>query len=67
MREPLDVALRKLLRERMNDLADALARGEMSTIEQYKETCGEIRGLARAEAELLALAKKYNGPDEDDN
>lgn len=65
-RDPFDVALRKQLRQQMNDHTDALARGECANIEDYRSVVGTIRGLAIAEALLLDLAKKYNGPDEDD-
>lgn len=47
--------LRKKLRERMNDIADALATGNCGSYEEYKRLCGVIEGLAHAERDLLDL------------
>lgn len=47
--------LRKKLRERMNDIADALATGTCGSFEEYKRLCGVIEGLAHAERDLLDL------------
>jgi len=50
-------ALRKKLREDMNNYTDDLANGQCSNFEVYKELCGVIRGLALAERHLLDLAQ----------
>lgn len=50
--------LRKEFRSRMNDVADALARGEAASFEEYKYMTGEILGLASAERMLLDAAER---------
>ena len=50
--------IRKDIRMRMNDLADSLANGTASSYDSYRETVGEIRGLAIAESMLLDAAKR---------
>lgn len=57
-------ALRKRLRDDMNNFTDDMATGQCASFEAYKELCGVIRGLAIAERHLLDLAK--NTEDEDD-
>lgn len=47
--------LRKKLRERMNDIADAVSTGNCQNFEDYKRMCGVIEGLAHAERDLLDL------------
>lgn len=48
-------ALRKKLREDMNNYADDVATGGCDTFEAYKSLCGKIEGLALAERHLLDL------------
>ena len=50
-------ALRKKLREDMNNFTDDLANGQCTDFASYKELCGVIRGLAFAERHLLDLAE----------
>lgn len=50
-------ALRKKIREDMNNYADDVATGACRTIEEYKFLCGQIQGLALAERYMLDLAK----------
>jgi hypothetical protein len=50
-------ALRKKLRDDMNNYTDDLANGQCASFELYKELCGVIRGLALAERHLLDLAQ----------
>jgi len=50
----LDV-LRSKIRERMNDIADALATGACRTYEQYQHMCGVIEGLAHSERDILDM------------
>lgn len=50
--------LRKEFRSRMNDVADALARGEASSFDEYKYMTGEILGLATAERLLIDAAER---------
>ncbi len=60
--EALDV-LRKQLRERMNDVADAVATGQCQTFEDYKRMCGVIEGLAYAERDIIDLESKQEQED----
>lgn len=48
--------IRKAIRTRMNDVADAISTGGCADWGNYKELCGVIQGLAYAERELLDLA-----------
>lgn len=57
--------LRKMLRTRMNDYADALAGGGAQSFEAYKEMVGTITGLALAERDLLDLLKKTENDDDE--
>ena len=50
-------ALRDKIRQDMNNFTDDMANGQCVTIEQYRELCGVIRGLAYAERHLLDLAE----------
>lgn len=56
--------LRSKLRQRMNELADAIATGTCNTYEDYKYMCGTIEGLAYAERDILDMQdeqEKRNG------
>lgn len=55
-RKPL-LIVRSRIRERMNELADALSTGNAKDYAEYKSLCGQIHGLATAERELLDLAE----------
>lgn len=46
------------IRKDMNDLADTLANGRAKSMEDYRYTCGVIRGLATAEQWVKDLAKQ---------
>ena len=50
----LDV-LRKKIRERMNDIADAVSTGTCRSYEEYQRLCVVIEGLAHTERDLLDL------------
>lgn len=47
-----------MLRKDMNNLADDLASGKARTMEDYRFTCGLIRGLATAEEYVKDLAAR---------
>lgn len=49
--------VRKQIRERMNELADAMAGGSCTDFAHYKSMAGEVQGLAIAERYLLDLAE----------
>ena len=53
--ERLFEVYQKKLRERMNELADAVAIGSAQTYDEYRKMVGVIEGLALAERELLDL------------
>ena len=59
---PLDLNaaqyLRKMLRERMNEVTDNLAPGSASNFPDYRHDVGVIEGLAWAERELLDLIER---------
>lgn len=50
--------VRKRIREEMNALADHIAGGGCTNIEEYRHCCGKIEGLAVAEREILDIEKK---------
>ena len=56
----LDEALRKSLRQQMNEMADHVAGGACTDFSDYKRCCGIIPGLAIAERELLDLCKNLD-------
>lgn len=49
----------------MKDQEVFLVSGGAKTFEAYKEACGVIRGLARAQQEVLDLAKNFMEKDDD--
>jgi len=57
-------ALRKKIREDLNNYADDIAGGACQNFEQYQKLCGVIQGLAIAESYLLDLAKKVEETDD---
>lgn len=56
--------LRKHIRERMNDVADALANGSCTSFEEYKRLCGVIEGLAYAERDILDIKEELEKADQ---
>lgn len=50
--------IRKEIRLRMNELADAISTGAAGTYDQYQAMVGEARGLAIAERMLLDAAER---------
>jgi hypothetical protein len=58
-------ALRKRVREDMNNFSDDLAVGQCTSYESYRELCGVIRGLAIAERHLLDLAQNIEELDDE--
>ena len=57
--DELDV-LQKKIRERMNDIADAISTGSCKNYDQYQRLCGIIEGLASAERDLLDITERRN-------
>jgi len=54
----LSKSLYKALREREQDVVNALAAGLPSSWDQYQHMVGELRGLAYAKEELKALLER---------
>ena len=61
--DPLDVVLKEA-RDRIEMLSEALNRGSCTSFEEYKYTCGQIRGLESACAITLDLQKNMENSDE---
>ena len=61
--DPLDVVLKEA-RDRIEMLSEALKRGSCTNFEEYKYTCGQIRGLESACAITLDLQKNMENSDE---
>jgi hypothetical protein len=57
-------ALYKVLRQRQEDLREALASDAPRDWESYKKMVGELRGLAFAEDHVRALLEKREDDDE---
>lgn len=49
--------------ERMTMLSEALARGHCGSYEEYKYTCGQLRGLEAACAIVEDLTKRLENSD----
>lgn len=49
--------------ERMQMLSDAMARGHCTSFEEYKYTCGQLRGLESACAIIKDLEKRMEAQD----
>ena len=57
--------LMKEYQERMYMLSDAMARGHCSSYEEYKYTCGQLRGLESACAIFKDLKQKLENSDDE--
>ena len=52
------------LDEKVQQLQEAVSTGRAETFEEYKKTCGEIRGLLIARGYVLDLKQKMENSDE---
>lgn len=59
----LDVVIKEL-EERRETIAQALISGAAKDFAEYRDLCGEIRGLSRAHAFINDLARKMENDDE---
>jgi hypothetical protein len=50
--------------DRMNMLSEAMARGMCTSFEEYKFTCGQLRGLESACAVIQDLAERLEKSDD---
>lgn len=50
--------------EKIEQLKDATATGNFTTFEEYKKTCGEIRGLLIARSYVLDLKDRMEKSDD---
>ena len=57
--------LYKVLRQRQEDISDAVVNDAPQDWEAYKKLVGELRGLAFAESQIKALLEKHADHDED--
>ena len=57
-------ALVQQLDEKAQQLQEAVSTGRAETFEEYKTTCGEIRGLLIARGYVLDLKQKMENSDE---
>lgn len=58
MNEDVLSLLKKKIRSQMNEVADHLAVGSASNIEEYRKMCGIIEGLAWTEREIIDLEEQ---------
>lgn len=63
MDNTLDYLLREY-KERMDMLSEAMARGMCTSFEEYKFTCGQLRGLESACAVIKDLEDRMETLDE---
>ena len=54
----------KELEERRETIAQALLSGAAKDFAEYRDLCGEIRGLSRAHAFITDLVRKMENDDE---
>lgn len=63
MDKTLEIIL-KQIREKRQQIVDAVSTNSAKDYAQYQELCGEIRGLSLAEGFILDLAKLMESSDE---
>lgn len=63
MDKNLDYLFREIT-ERMQMLTEAVARGNCATYEEYKYTCGQLRGLEAACTIIKDLEQRLENSDE---
>ena len=56
--------LKREYKERMDMLSQAMARGMCTSYEEYKFTCGQLRGLEAAFAVIKDLEERMETMDE---
>jgi hypothetical protein len=56
--------LTKQIDEKVEQLKEATANGNFDSLEDYKKTCGEIRGLLTARGYVLDLKDRLENSDE---
>lgn len=57
-------AIIKEIDDKVAQLRDHLATGNVDTLEEYKRLCGEIRGLLFAKEYTISLQHKLENSDE---
>lgn len=63
MEKALEVLL-KQVRDKRDQIVEAVANNAAKDFADYQKLCGEIRGLSLAEGYILDLAKKMEYSDE---
>ena len=61
--DPLEVVLKEA-RDRIEMLSEALRRGHCTNFEEYKYTCGQLRGLEAACLTIVDLKNRMENSDE---
>lgn len=51
--------------EKIQQLQEGVANGNATSYEEYKKTCGEIRGLLTARQYVLDLKKRMENSDDE--
>lgn len=51
--------------EKVQQLQEGVANGNASSFEEYKKTCGEIRGLLTARQYVLDLKQRMENSDDE--
>ena len=62
--QPLEAVVNQL-KEKREQLIDAVATNSCKDFAEYQKLCGEIRGLSYAETAIKDLAKKLENSDDD--
>ena len=63
--EPWEYALEREINEKLEDLRTYLVDGGAADYAQYRELCGEIRGIQSCMAEVKRISKRLGNPDDD--
>jgi hypothetical protein len=63
--EPWEYALEREIDQKLANLRTQLLEGGATDYAQYRELCGEIRGIQSCMAELKRVTKRLGNPDDD--
>lgn len=65
MRHQVLELLHKKLEEQIHQVKEAVSHGSAKSYDDYKELCGNIRGLQTAQLEIEDLVRKLKDSDDD--
>lgn len=63
--EPWEYALDREINDKLASLVAHLVEGGAADYAQYRELCGEIRGIQSCMAEVKRITKRLGNPDDD--